>query len=58
MTQGVEISPFTAEHLDTVAALLEERQRGLRAVRPELSEAFTHVARCQPLLAALLGHDG
>jgi len=58
MTQGVEISPFTAGHLDAVAALLAERQRGLRAVRPEPPEAFTHVASCQPLLAALLGHDG
>ena len=58
MTQDVEITPFAAEHLDAAAALLAERQKGLRAVRPDLPEAFTEAAGCQPLLAALLERDG
>lgn len=58
MTQDIEISPFTADHLDLAAALLARRQVGLRANRPELPEAFTEAAGCRPLLVALLDRDG
>jgi GNAT superfamily N-acetyltransferase len=56
MTQKVELTPFAAEHLDAAAALLAERQRGLRSARPDLPESFTQAAGCRALLAALLEH--
>ena len=58
MRQDLEISPFTAEHLDRAAALLAERQRGLRSVRPELPAGFTEAAGCRPMLETLLGQPG
>jgi len=58
MTLDLEISPFTADHLDAAAALLARRQAGLRAVRPELPAGFTEADGCRPLLAALLDRDG
>ena len=58
MTPTVDISPFTATHLDAAAALLAQRQAGLRAMRPELPAGFTDADGCRPLLAALLDRDG
>ena len=58
MTLDLEISPFTADHLDAAAALLARRQAGLRAARPELPAGFTEADGCRPLLAALLDRDG
>ena len=58
MALDFEISPFTAHHLDAAAVLLAQRQVGLRAIRPELSAAFTEPGACRPLVAALLDADG
>ena len=58
MTPAVEIHPFGQEHVDGAAALLADRQRGLRAIRPELPPSFTEAAGCRPLLAALLDREG
>lgn len=58
MAQELEITPFTTDHLDAAAALLAQRQMGLRAVRPELPAGFTVAAGCRPLLAALLDLEG
>jgi GNAT superfamily N-acetyltransferase len=58
MTQALAITPFTATNLEAAAALLAQRQVGLRATRPELSGAFTEPGACRPLLAALLDGDG
>ena len=58
MTQELEISPFSTDHLDDAAALLAQRQVSLRTVRPELPAAFTEPAGCRPLLAALLDREG
>jgi ribosomal protein S18 acetylase RimI-like enzyme len=58
MSQNLEIIPFTADHLDAAAALLAERQAGLRAVRPELPAAFTEADGCRPQIAALLDREG
>ena len=58
MTQELEVVPFTTDHLDPAAALLAQRQMGLRAVRPELPGGFTEAAGCRPLLAALLEGEG
>ena len=58
MMQDFEISPFTADHLEAAAALLAQRQAGLRAIRPELPAAFTEPGGCRTLLAALLEKDG
>lgn len=58
MTQDLEISPFTGDHLDAAAGLLAQRQAGLRVLRPELPAAFTEAAGCRPLLAALLNREG
>lgn len=58
MAQELEITPFTADHLEAAAALLALRQAGLRALRPELSAAFTDGAGCRPLLAALHEREG
>jgi GNAT superfamily N-acetyltransferase len=53
-----DVSPFTADHLDAAAALLAQRQVGLRALRPELPAGFTEADGCRPLLAALLDREG
>jgi hypothetical protein len=57
MTPTVEVEPFAAEHLDAAAELLAQRQRRLRAVRPELPAAYEEAAGCRDLLSALLGQD-
>lgn len=58
MTPEIDITPFTAAHLDAAAALLAQRQAGLRAVRPELPAGFTKADGCRPLVAALLDREG
>jgi GNAT superfamily N-acetyltransferase len=58
MTQELEITPFTNDHLDAAAALLAQRQTVLRAARPELPAGYTEAAGCRPLLDALVAREG
>jgi GNAT superfamily N-acetyltransferase len=57
MTPTIEVEPFAAENLDAAAELLAQRQRRLRAVRPELPATYEEAAGCRDLLSALLDRD-
>ena len=50
--------PFGPDHLDAATSLLSDRQRRLRALRPELPTAFEESAAHLPTLRALLERDG
>jgi GNAT superfamily N-acetyltransferase len=52
--ERLDVTPLLPAHLDGAAELLAARQRRLRAVRPELPEAFTQAAACRPVLEELL----
>jgi len=54
MTPALEVLPFSPEHLPAAAELLAQRQRRLRAVRPELPATYERAATCGPLLSALV----
>jgi len=56
--ERLEITEIRPEHIPAAAELLAARQDRLRAVRPELPEAFTHAAACQPVLEGLLAKPG
>jgi GNAT superfamily N-acetyltransferase len=51
----IEIRP---EHLPAASQLLAARHARLREVRPELPDAFTNAEACQPVIAAVLAHEG
>lgn len=53
----IAVRDFERKHLQAAAELLAQRQRRLRAVRPELPVAFEDPAACLPLLEALLGEE-
>lgn len=57
MRPRLEVEPFSAEHLDAAAELLAQRQRSLRAVRPELPAAYVEAAGCRDSLSALLDRE-
>lgn len=56
--EPLEIVPFAPDHVDVAAELLADRQRRLRAARPELPAAFTTPEACRPLISAALERDG
>jgi ribosomal protein S18 acetylase RimI-like enzyme len=56
--ERLEITPLLPEHVDGAAELLAARQVRLRAVRPELPEAYTQATACRPILEALLARPG
>jgi GNAT superfamily N-acetyltransferase len=58
MSRAPEIVPFAAEHLESIAALLAERQRRLREVRPELPASFTDPPAWGPVLTKLAEQEG
>jgi len=56
--ERLDITPLLPEHLDGAAELLAARHARLRAVRPELPEAYTRAAACRSVLEQLLGQAG
>jgi GNAT superfamily N-acetyltransferase len=52
--ERLKIVPFRPEHLPGAAELLAGRQARLRAVRPEVPEAFTRASACQPVIQSML----
>ena len=51
----VELRP---EHHPAAAEILAARQARLRAIRPELPDAFTKAEACQPLIEAVMANVG
>jgi len=56
--ERLTVTELHSEHLSEAAELLAARQQRLRSLRPELPEAFTHAAACQPVLEELVAKPG
>jgi GNAT superfamily N-acetyltransferase len=56
--EQLEIIPFAPDQVEVAAQLLADRQRRLRAARPELPAAFETPDACVTLISAVLERDG